>query len=44
MRSRTFFGIASMFDAAGFRRVPVTKAQSGHLPRHLVQLTLGNLA
>lgn len=33
-----FVGIASMFDAAGFRRVLVTDARSGHLPRHLVRL------
>ncbi|HVM25435.1 MAG TPA: GNAT family N-acetyltransferase [Candidatus Limnocylindrales bacterium] len=33
-----FVGIASMFDAAGFRRVLVTDAHSGHLPRHLVRL------
>jgi GNAT superfamily N-acetyltransferase len=35
-----FVGIASMFDAAGFRRVLVTDAHSGHLPRHLVRLDL----
>lgn len=33
-----FVGIASMFDAAGFRRVLVTEAHSGHLPRILVRL------
>ena len=33
-----YVGIASMFDAAGFRRVLVTEAQSGHLPRILVRL------
>jgi GNAT superfamily N-acetyltransferase len=36
-----FVGIASMFDAAGFRRVLVTDAKSGGLPRHLVRLDLG---
>ena len=35
-----FVGIASMFDAAGFHRVLVTDARSGHLPRHLVRLDL----
>lgn len=35
-----FVGIASMFDAAGFRRVLVTHAHSGGLPRHLVRLDL----
>jgi GNAT superfamily N-acetyltransferase len=35
-----FVGIASMFDAAGFRRVLVTDARSGGLPRHLVRLDL----
>lgn len=35
-----FVGIASMFDAAGFRRVLVTAAVSGHLPRILVRLDL----
>ncbi len=35
-----FVGIASMFDRAGFRRVLVTDAHSGHLPRHLVRLDL----
>ncbi|PZR64202.1 MAG: GNAT family N-acetyltransferase [Chloroflexi bacterium] len=35
-----FVGIASMFDAAGFRRVVVTDAVSGHLPRLLVRLDL----
>lgn len=35
-----FVGIASMFDAAGFRRVLVTGAVSGHLPRILVRLDL----
>ena len=33
-----FVGIASTFEAAGFRRVLVTKATSGRLPRHLVRL------
>ena len=33
-----FVGIASMFDAAGFRRVLVTDAKSGGLPRLLVRL------
>ena len=35
-----FVGIASMFDRAGFRRVLVTDAHSGKLPRHLVRLDL----
>lgn len=35
-----YVGIASMFDAAGFRRVLITDAKSGHLPRHLVRLDL----
>jgi GNAT superfamily N-acetyltransferase len=35
-----FVGIASMFDAAGFRRVLVTDAHSGHFPRLLVRLDL----
>lgn len=35
-----FVGIASMFDAAGFRRVLVTDAKSGGLPRLLVRLDL----
>jgi GNAT superfamily N-acetyltransferase len=35
-----FVGIASMFDRAGFRRVLVTDAHSGRLPRHLVRLDL----
>jgi GNAT superfamily N-acetyltransferase len=35
-----FVGIASMFDDAGFRRVLVTDAHSGRLPRHLVRLEL----
>jgi GNAT superfamily N-acetyltransferase len=35
-----YVGIASMFDAAGFRRVLVTDAHSGHLPRLLVRLEL----
>ena len=35
-----FVGIASMFDAAGFRRALTTDAQSGHLPRLLVRLDL----
>ena len=35
-----FVGIASMFDAAGFRRVLVTDGHSGGLPRHLVRLDL----
>ena len=35
-----FVGIASMFDAAGFRRVLVTDGHSGHLPRLLVRLDL----
>ncbi len=33
-----FVGIATMFDAAGFRRVLVTDGHSGHLPRILVRL------
>lgn len=35
-----YVGIASTFDAAGFRRVVVTDAQSGRLPRILVRLDL----
>jgi len=35
-----FVGIASMFDAAGFRRMLVTKGHSGGLPRLLVRLDL----
>jgi GNAT superfamily N-acetyltransferase len=35
-----FVGIASMFDAAGFRRVLLTKGHSGGLPRLLVRLDL----
>jgi len=35
-----YVGIASMFDAAGFRRVLVTGATSGRLPRLLVRLDL----
>lgn len=35
-----FVGIASMFDAAGFRRVLLTEARSGGLPRLLVRLDL----
>jgi GNAT superfamily N-acetyltransferase len=35
-----YVGIASMFDAAGFRRVMVTEAHSGRLPRILVRLDL----
>lgn len=37
-----FVGIASMFDQAGFRRVLVTDAHSGRLPRHLVRLDLAS--
>ncbi len=33
-----FVGMASMFDAAGFRRVLVTEAKSGGLSRLLVRL------
>lgn len=33
-----FVGIASMFDAAGFRRVLVTDGHSGRLPRILVRM------
>ena len=33
-----YVGIASMFDAAGFRRVAVTNGHSGRLPRILVRL------
>jgi GNAT superfamily N-acetyltransferase len=33
-----FVGIASMFDAAGFRRVQLTYGHSGGLPRLLVRL------
>jgi GNAT superfamily N-acetyltransferase len=36
----SFVGIASMFDAAGFRRVLVTDAKSGGLSRLLVRLDL----
>lgn len=35
-----FVGIASMFDAAGFRRVQLTDGHSGRLPRLLVRLDL----
>jgi len=35
-----YVGIASMFDAAGFRRVLTTAATSAHLPRILVRLDL----
>jgi GNAT superfamily N-acetyltransferase len=35
-----FVGIASMFDAAGFRRVLLTDARSAGLPRWLVRLDL----
>jgi GNAT superfamily N-acetyltransferase len=35
-----YVGIASMFDAAGFRRVLTTDATSGRLPRILVRLDL----
>jgi GNAT superfamily N-acetyltransferase len=35
-----YVGIASTFDAAGFRRVLVTDARSGSLPRLLVRLEL----
>lgn len=35
-----YVGIASMFDAAGFRRVPVTDGHSAGLPRLLVRLDL----
>jgi GNAT superfamily N-acetyltransferase len=35
-----YVGIASMFDAAGFRRVLVTDGHSGRLPRLLVRLDL----
>jgi GNAT superfamily N-acetyltransferase len=38
--SAGFVGIASMFDAAGFRRVLLTKGHSGGLPRLLVRLDL----
>ena len=37
-----FVGIASMFDAAGFRRVLVTDGHSGRLPRILVRLDLAD--
>jgi GNAT superfamily N-acetyltransferase len=37
-----FVGIASMFDAAGFRRVLVTDAKSGGLPRLLVRLDISD--
>ena len=36
-----FVGLASMFDAAGFRRVLVTDARSAGLPRWLVRLDFG---
>lgn len=36
-----YVGIASMFDAAGFRRVLETDARSAGLPRVLVRLDLG---
>lgn len=36
-----YTGIASMFDAAGFRRVHGTAARSAGLPRLLVRLDLG---
>nr|MBA2558212.1 GNAT family N-acetyltransferase [Chloroflexota bacterium] len=35
-----FVGIASMFDALAFRRILVTDAHSGRLPRLLVRLEL----
>jgi GNAT superfamily N-acetyltransferase len=35
-----FVGFASMFDAAGFRRLLVTGGHSGGLPRHLMRLDL----
>jgi GNAT superfamily N-acetyltransferase len=38
--SLAYVGIASMFDAAGFRRVLVTDARSARLPRLLVRLDL----
>ena len=37
-----FVGIASMFDAAGFRRAMVTGGHSGGLPRLLVRLDFGD--
>jgi len=37
-----FVGIASMFDAAGFRRASTTDAHSGRLPRILVRLDFPN--
>jgi GNAT superfamily N-acetyltransferase len=39
-----FVGIASMFDAAGFRRVLVTDARSARLARILVRLDLADAA
>jgi GNAT superfamily N-acetyltransferase len=36
-----YVGIASSFDAAGFRRVMTTKARSAGLPRVLVRLDFG---
>jgi len=39
-----FVGIASMFDAAGFRRVQVTDARSARLPRLLVRLNFGDVS
>jgi GNAT superfamily N-acetyltransferase len=38
-----YVGIASMFDTAGFRRVLVSDARSGNLPRLLVRLDLTRL-
>ena len=38
-----FVGLASMFDAAGFRRVQVTDAHSARLPRLLVRLDLSGV-
>jgi hypothetical protein len=37
----SYVGLASMFDAAGFRRVSTTHAHSAGLPRLLVRLNFG---
>jgi GNAT superfamily N-acetyltransferase len=36
-----YVGLASMFDAEGFRRIRLTDATSGRLRRHLVRLDFG---
>jgi ribosomal protein S18 acetylase RimI-like enzyme len=38
--SAAYVGVASTFEAAGFRRVVVTDARSDHLPRVLMRLEL----